>query len=136
MVETRVYITTDLSKRNVNNDEFINHCEMEGGVYSLQGFQDAWNNDNLGNNIPDITIIRILDIDIPNEEERKIGMDFKMPSNVKDSNNGCVEYCPECECEVLLETKFDVQICPNCGMKILPCNQCVEHNCSNCPLNK
>ena len=129
MIETRIYITRDLSKKDVNNIDFIKHCEIEGGVYSLQGCKDAWNTDNF-------SIMRILDVDIPDEDEKKLGFDYIIPTNTKDSDNGCIEWCPECDCEVLLENKFCVQICPNCGKKILPCAQCEKMNCSNCPLTK
>lgn len=134
MVETRVYITNDLSMKNVNNDVFIDHCEMEGGIYSLEGFQNAWNNDQLGNYIPDVTLMRIINIDLPDADERKLGYNYKMCSNTMDSDKGCVEWCPNCECEVLLTNEFKVQICPNCKKEIFPCNQCETIDCGNCPL--
>lgn len=133
MVETRVYITNDLSMKNVNNNVFIDHCEMEGGIYSLEGFQNAWNNGDLDFNN---TIIRIIDIDIPSTDERILGFNYNIPSNTKDSDNGVVEWCPECDCEVLLQNVFKTQICPNCGKPILPCAQCKDNNCTNCPLIK
>lgn len=44
-----------------------------------------------------------------------------------------VECCPNCENEVVLETKFEKQICPICGKKILPCSLC--YRCQDiCPL--
>ena len=45
-----------------------------------------------------------------------------------------VEYCPHCECEVLLDTKFEIQTCPVCGKKIAPCNLCNGICCHDCPL--
>lgn len=136
MVETRVYITNNTSMRDVDNMEFIEHCEMEGGVYSLEGFQDAWNNNTLGSNNPCMTLIRIINIDLPDADERKLGYDYKMCSNTMDSDNGCVEWCPHCDCEVLLSNEFKLQICPNCGKEILPCAQCETIDCKNCPLDR
>lgn len=46
----------------------------------------------------------------------------------------CVEYCPECENEVLLETTFQKQICPVCGKVIYPCNLCGGYCLNPCPL--
>lgn len=46
----------------------------------------------------------------------------------------CVEMCGECEEEVELETKFEIQICPSCGKPIAPCNLCGGHCISPCPL--
>ena len=127
MVETRVYITNDLSMNNVDNETFIQHCEDEGGVYSLEGFQNAWNNNQLINYIPNATLMRIINIYIDN--------DYTCCANVNKNNDyGCVEWCTHCECEVFLSNDFNVQICPNCGKKILPCNQCETFDCGNCPL--
>ena len=136
MVETRVYITNNTSMRDVDNMEFIEHCEMEGGVYSLEGFQEAWNNNTLGSNNPCMTLIIIINIDLPDPDERKLGYNYKMCTNTMDSDNGCVEWCPQCDCEVLLSNDFKVQICPNCGKEILPCAQCESMNCKNCPLKR
>lgn len=46
----------------------------------------------------------------------------------------CIEFCPECECEVLLETTFQKQICPVCGKVIYPCNLCDGYCYNPCPL--
>jgi hypothetical protein len=45
-----------------------------------------------------------------------------------------IEYCPHCECEVLIDTKFEIQTCPVCGKKITPCNLCNGICCHDCPL--
>ena len=46
----------------------------------------------------------------------------------------CYEVCPECEEEVMLETKFRMQVCPNCGKPIAPCNLCGGICVTPCPL--
>lgn len=46
------------------------------------------------------------------------------------------ERCTICNEEVEIPNIFDVHICPNCGNPIIPCNVCVGHKCSNCPLQE
>lgn len=46
----------------------------------------------------------------------------------------CYEMCAECEAEVQLETKFEMQICPSCGKPIAPCNLCGGNCITPCPL--
>ena len=47
-METRVYLY-DLTKapkinpEKCSDEDFINACEQQGGVYSLEGFQNAYN---------------------------------------------------------------------------------------------
>jgi predicted RNA-binding Zn-ribbon protein involved in translation (DUF1610 family) len=44
------------------------------------------------------------------------------------------EWCSKCESEVELKAEFKGQICPNCKKSILPCAQCENQNCGDCPL--
>jgi len=44
------------------------------------------------------------------------------------------EWCCYCEEEVELPNEFKAHECPNCKTTILPCVQCENHKCSNCPL--
>lgn len=46
----------------------------------------------------------------------------------------CYEMCAECEAEVQLKTKFEMQICPSCGKPIAPCNLCGGNCITPCPL--
>ena len=46
----------------------------------------------------------------------------------------CDEWCPHCEEEVELDTRFEMQICPSCGKPIAPCNLCGGKCISPCPL--
>lgn len=59
--ETRIYITDDLTQCNVSDEDFITHCEEKGDVYSLQGFQDAWNKNQIKYNVLH-TLMRIITI--------------------------------------------------------------------------
>ena len=47
--------------------------------------------------------------------------------------NECVELCPYCDNEVVLETKFQWQTCPICNKEIKPCCLCSDCN-TQCPL--
>ena len=51
-----------------------------------------------------------------------------------DLYDTCYEMCAECEEEVMLETKFCMQVCPNCGKPIAPCNLCGGICPTPCPL--
>lgn len=67
----------------------------------------------------------------------------KYHSEGKDSNENvefaeltdkCYEWCQECENEVELDTRFEMQICPSCGKPIAPCNLCSGRCITPCPL--
>lgn len=68
------------------------------------------------------------------EEYHRQGLDKDEVVELCDLYDKCYEWCPECEVEVELDTKFEMQICPNCGMPIAPCNLCGGRCCSPCPL--
>lgn len=42
----RVYLS---NIKHTNDDVFMEHAENNGDVYSLKGFQKAWNDGSLGN---------------------------------------------------------------------------------------
>lgn len=46
------------------------------------------------------------------------------------------EWCSICDHEVKLPELFQVHKCPNCHESMLPCAQCIERECNNCPLEK
>lgn len=50
-----------------------------------------------------------------------------------------LEYCPNCNNEVVLENKFEIQTCPKCGVQLKPCSLCLisADDCENhCPLEQ
>ena len=55
---------------------------------------------------------------------------------IKQYSNNTVEHCLNCEVDVAIERKFEVQKCPDCGEPILPCNMCTVNECSHCTLDK
>ena len=96
-----------------NDDNFIAMGYHFGKVLTAEEFANSYNAYQLG--------------DLTNNDKytmRTYTMDTKI-----------IEYCPHCECEVLLDTKFEMQICPVCGKKIAPCNLCNGFCFKDCPLN-
>lgn len=96
-----------------NDDNFIAMGCHFGKVLTAKEFANLYNAYQLG--------------DLTNNDKytmRTYTMDTKI-----------IEYCPHCECEVLLDTKFEMQVCPVCGKKIAPCNLCNGFCFKDCPLN-
>lgn len=96
-----------------NDDNFIAMGYHFGKVLTAEEFANSYNAYQLG--------------DLTNNDKytmRTFTMDKKI-----------IEYCPHCECEVLLDTKFEIQVCPVCGKKIAPCNLCNGFCFRDCPLN-
>ena len=66
--ETRVYVidTFNVRERNWNdltNEEFINLAEEDGNVYTLQGFQEAFNSQDINIEIDVIRFINVIKFD-------------------------------------------------------------------------
>lgn len=64
-------------------------------------------------------------------------------TKMKKKDNKCDELCPQCDTEVKLDNKFELQQCPNCQCPILPCGICLHETdgtkpagCSTCPLDE
>lgn len=63
--ETRVYVidTLNVKERNWNdltNEEFINLAEEDGNVYTLQGFQEAFNSQYINAEIDVVRFINVI----------------------------------------------------------------------------
>jgi hypothetical protein len=66
--ETRVYVldTFNVKERNWNDltdEEFINLAEEDGNVYTLQGFQEAFNSQDINTEIDVIRFINVIKFD-------------------------------------------------------------------------
>ena len=95
-----------------DDDKFISMGYHFGKVLTTEEFAKAYNAYQLG--------------DLANNDKYTMRT-FKMDTK-------CVEMCPHCEYEVLLDTKFEMQTCPICGEKIAPCNLCSGFCSNKCPL--
>lgn len=60
---------------------------------------------------------------------------FLIKADIQDGEETEAEWCPNCGAEVELPRIFKPHTCPNCQERILPCAQCEEQNCIECPLN-
>ena len=58
-VETRIYVVEDIDASNLNDEEFMDLAEEEGRVYTLQGFQEAFNLEEINSAIDVIRIINV-----------------------------------------------------------------------------
>jgi hypothetical protein len=96
---------------NLSNEEFASKAFMFGKVMSMEDYADAFNKYQLGDIHPDMGEIRVMEF-----------------------SDTCVEMCPHCTHEVILETKFEIQKCPICGKRIAPCNLCDGNCIENCPI--
>lgn len=96
-----------------DDDKFISMGYHFGTVLTTEEFADLYNAYQLG--------------DLANNDK------YTMRTYTMDTK--CIEYCPHCECEVLIDTKFEMQVCPVCGKKIAPCNLCSGFCFKDCPLN-
>jgi hypothetical protein len=103
---------TDHKEQAEDDDNFISMGYHFGKVLTTEEFAKAYNSYQLG--------------DLANNDK------YTMRTYTMDTK--CVEYCPNCDCEVLLDTKFEIQTCPVCGKKIAPCNLCSGFCTNNCPL--
>lgn len=65
MTETRVYIVDvdnyefDESPKQWSDEKFMSEAEIQGNVYSLQGFQNAFNNEEISTAIDVIRFINV-----------------------------------------------------------------------------
>ena len=58
-VETRVYVIEGRKALNLNDEDFMDLAEEGGRVYTLQGFQKAFNSDEIRSYLDVIRIINV-----------------------------------------------------------------------------
>jgi hypothetical protein len=68
------------------------------------------------------------------EKYHSEGKDVNENVEFAELTEKCWEWCQECEDEVELDTRFEMQICPSCGKPIAPCNLCSGRCITPCPL--
>lgn len=68
------------------------------------------------------------------EVYHEYGKDKRENVRFAELTEKCWEWCPHCEDEVELDTRFEMQICPSCGKPIAPCNLCGGYCPTPCPL--
>lgn len=68
-------------------------------------------------------------------EYKRFEMDnfFMWKKELPMTDNEVYEWCPHCECEVIIKADCSIrQICPTCGKPIIACSMCEKRNCSKC----
>lgn len=68
-------------------------------------------------------------------EYKRFEMDnfFMWNKELPMTDNEVYEWCPHCECEVIIKADCSIrQICPTCGKPIIACSMCEKRNCSKC----
>ena len=68
------------------------------------------------------------------EKYHSEGKDVNENVEFAELTEKCWEWCQECEEEVELDTRFEMQICPSCGKPIAPFNLCGGRCITPCPL--
>lgn len=106
------FLPDDKNPRDLTPEQFCGRAFMYGEVMTAEEYAERFNSYQLGNIHPDFGTLKIFDY-----------------------TDQIVEYCPHCENEVILESKFCKQRCPICNKLIKPCNMCAD--CvSPCPLGE
>lgn len=98
--------------RDLTPEQFCGRAFMYGEVMTPEEYADRFNSYQLGNIHPDFGTLKMYDY-----------------------TDQIVEYCPHCENEVVLDSKFCKQRCPICNHLIKPCSMCADCS-SSCPLGE
>lgn len=106
------FLPDDNNPRDLCPEQFCARAFMYGEVMTAEEYADRFNSYQLGNIHPDFGTLKMYDY-----------------------TDQIIEYCPHCEHEVVLDSKFCKQRCPICNNIIKPCNMCA---CcvSPCPLGE
>lgn len=75
--------------------------------------------------------------DVVEYKRYKMNEQFMWENELPMEDNETYEWCPNCECEVIIKGDCSIrQICPTCGKPIIACAVCKTMDCNNCLLNK
>lgn len=106
------FLPDDKNPRDLTPEQFCGRAFMYGEVMTAEEYAERFNAYQLGNIHPEFGTLKMYDY-----------------------TDQIIDYCPHCENEVILDSKFCKQRCPICNKIIKPCNLCAD--CvSPCPLGK
>ena len=106
------FLPDDKNPRDLTPEQFCGRAFMYGEVMTAEEYAERFNTYQLGNIHPDFGTLKMYDY-----------------------TDQIVEYCPHCENEVILDSKFCKQRCPICNHLIKPCSMCTD--CvSPCPFGE
>jgi hypothetical protein len=75
--------------------------------------------------------------DVVEYKRYKMNEQFMWENELPMEDNETYEWCPNCECEVIIKGDCTIQQnCPTCGKPIIACAVCKTMDCNNCLLNK
>lgn len=75
--------------------------------------------------------------DVVEYKRYKMNEQFMWENELPMEDNEVYEWCPNCECEVIIKGDCTIQQnCPTCGKPIIACAVCKTMDCNNCLLNK
>lgn len=73
--------------------------------------------------------------DVVEYKRYKMNEQFMWENELPIEDNETYEWCPNCECEVIIKADCSIrQICPTCGKPIIACSMCETMNCNKCAL--
>lgn len=106
------FLPDDKNPRDLTPEQFCGRAFMYGEVMTAEEYAERFNAYQLGNIHPEFGTLKMYDY-----------------------TDQIIDYCPHCENEVILDSKFCKQRCPICNHLIKPCNMCAD--CVNpCPLGE
>lgn len=75
--------------------------------------------------------------DVVEYKRYKMDNNFMWKKALPIAKNEVYEWCPYCECEVIIKADCTItQVCPTCGKPIIACSMCETRDCKNCSLTK
>ena len=81
--------------------------------------------------------VNISIFDVVEYKRYKMNDNFMWEKELPMNDNETYEWCPYCECEVIIKGDCTIkQTCSTCGKPIIACSACTTMDCNNCSLNK
>lgn len=100
--------------------------EVFSNIISIEGVKNVRYTNSI-----DISIF-----DVVEYKRYKMNDNFMWQEELPMNDNETYEWCPYCECEVIIKGDCTIkQTCPTCGKPIIACSVCDTKNCTNCALN-
>ncbi len=107
---------------------------------SIREQQDVAHNIYSMDGIKNVRYAKSVDIsifDVVEYKRYKMNEQFMWENELPMEDNETYEWCPNCECEVIIKGDCTIQQnCPTCGKPIIACAVCKTMDCNNCLLNK
>lgn len=123
----------DVEKHNLFN---FTRCKYAIRCNSIKEQQDVAHNIISIDGIKNVRYAYSVDISIFDVVEyKRFEMDnfFMWKKELPMTDNEVYEWCPHCECEVIIKADCSIrQICPTCGKPIIACSMCEKRNCTKC----